>query len=773
MFGAGRAVQPPPLPTKVPAERFSEARARETVRLLAEDIGLRVNGTAAHVRAAEALAGKLGQIPGVEVRTQVVSGTRVYRSSRLPAFIYKTINVVARLPGRSPEAILLNAHFDTLTDSVGAADDAAGVAAVVEALRVLAREAPFANTIIVNLNGGEEAGLFGAAGFLEHPFAADVRAYLYLEALPGGRAGLFGAGPDAPWLSQVYARTAPAPLGNIVGQDLVASGLLPHNGDFTPFHEAGLPGLDVAMTGDGWAYHNALDRPARLQAGSLQHMGDTTVAVVRALAGEPLPRGRGGRTVFYDWLGMTMIAYSSSTAHVLAGAALVLVAIALILARRRAGLSLRGAVGALGWTAVAAVAGVLAAVLAGLLLAIALRRPHGWFSAPALVLPAFAAPACAATFAVHALWRRRARRRRSGSSEDEAWTPWVGGLLFWSVALMFASVRGVGAGYLALHWVWAPAVAMIAGLTLSGVAGASRLRAVLLFAGVLPGAVVTIELGVLFLTYFLPITGIIAAPQPFDPVVAALVGIVAAAVGVSACAVIHGIRAGGFGRAALACVAVSIVGVVATAVHDPYTVERPKRLRLAHVLVDDATGSAGRRESALLLGSGDALPLGAVLGAVADFQPVHRAWPAPEAWLPPPSHEFPAAAPMLKGPELQLLQESYDASNDRRELRIRVAAPGAQMRLGIPVERLVAWSLGAPPEAVLAQHGQRWIHLEGLGDEGAELSLTVRGRAPLPLELRAVAREPGRDAVVEAVVRRLPPWTTTTVSTVSLVRRAL
>jgi len=407
------ALRPPaPLPADATLARFSEGRARAIVQRLAGDIGFRVNGTPGHAQAAGLLAAELRRIPGLEVEVQDVSATQVYRSSFLPAFMYRTINVVARLPGRTPDAILLDAHFDTLVDSVGAADDAAGVAAIVEAMRVLAREAPFEHTIIVNLNGGEEAGLFGAAGFLKHRWARDVRAYLYLEALPAGRAGLYGAGPGDPWLAATYARVAPAPVGNVVGQDLVRSGLLPHNGDFTPFHEAGLHGLDVAMTGDGWAYHDPLDRPERLQPGSLQHMGDTAVAVTRALASGPLPGARGAeeRVVFYDVLGVAMAAYRARTGRALAVAALALAAIALGLAGRRGAISLRATLGALLWTLLAVVAGLGAALAAGLVLGRVVGRPHGWFSAPALVLPAFAAPALAATFGVRALWRRRALR---------------------------------------------------------------------------------------------------------------------------------------------------------------------------------------------------------------------------------------------------------------------------------------------------------------------------------------------------------------------------
>jgi Zn-dependent M28 family amino/carboxypeptidase len=47
-------------------------------------------------------------------------------------------NVVARLPGRTRDAILLDAHYDTMGDSPGARDDAVGVAAIIETARALA-----------------------------------------------------------------------------------------------------------------------------------------------------------------------------------------------------------------------------------------------------------------------------------------------------------------------------------------------------------------------------------------------------------------------------------------------------------------------------------------------------------------------------------------------------------------------------------------------------------------------------------------------------------
>jgi hypothetical protein len=771
LLGASwRALQPPaPLPADAPEARFSEGRAREIVRRLAGDIGFRINGTPEHARAAELLAGELRRIPGVEVEIQDVSGTQILRKGWYPAFVYRTLNVVARLPGRSPEALLLDAHFDTLADSVGAADDAAGVAAAVEAVRVLAREAPLEHTIIVNLNGGEESGVLGAAGFLKHRWARDVRAYLYLEALPAGRAGLYGAGPGNAWLAETYARVAPAPVGTVVGQDLMQSGLLPHDGDFTPFHDAGLHGLDVAMSGDGWAYHDGLDRPERLQQGSLQHMGDTAVAVARALASGPLPADRADAegVVFYDFLGVSMAAYRARTGRTLAIAALILAAIALGLAWRRRVISVRSALGALAWTLLAVVAGVCVAFAAGLLLARVLGRPHGWFSAPALVLPAFAAPALAAMLGVQALWRRRALRRAAAEPDRavvdrHAYSAWAGALLFWAVWLALATARHVGAGYLALHWVWPAAVAMIASFYFP------RARTALALASLIPGAAVTLELGMLFLSYFIPIVGIIPAPQPFDVSIAVMAGAVAVAVAVLACAAVH--RAGRFGRAALVCTAVAIAGLTASAIRFPYTAERPKRLRLAHVSLD----CKGEQRSALLLRADDALGMASVLPSLPELVPARRDWPAYETWQPLFSHELPAPPPTEPpAPRIAVIHDAYDAATDLRELRLRVTAPGAQMRLAFPASRLVIWSLDGPPTLAANVRGDRTIHLEGLGADGAELSVTVRGSAPLPVELRSVARAPARDEAALELLRRLPPWTTTTSLAIHAVRLTL
>jgi hypothetical protein len=757
------ALKPPPLIAgDVAPDRFSEARARELVRDLSDSIGHRVNGTAAHERAAESLAATLRQIPGLEVEIQRPAGVQVYRSVKLPAFVYRTINVVGRLPGRSSEALLLNAHFDTLVDSSGAADDGAGVAALVETIRVLAREAPLARTLVVNLNGGEEAGLFGAAGFLQHRWAKDVHAYLYLEAFPGGKAALLGAGPASPWLVESYARVAPAPLASVVGQELAQSGLLPNHGDFTPLHEAGLAGLDVAMTGDGWAYHTGLDRLERLDPAGLQHLGQTALAVTRALANAPVSAvpGTHARTmVYYDLVGAKMVAYGVGTSRVLALAALVLVAIALLMVRRRAVLSAGMMARALLWTALATAAGLLAAIGAGVLLGLVLGRPHGWFSAPALILPTFAAPALAATVGIHAWWRRRSLQRL-GNIERHAAVTAAGGLLFWSAALIASAAGGVAAGYLALHWVLGGALGVLASLRFP------RARLLCMLAGLLPGTIVTGELALLFLKYFVPTAGMLPTPVPLDFLIAALVGLTVVALAILALAVVA--AGGGHSRVALGCVAVWLVGTAATAAHFPYSPDRPKRLVVAHA----AHERDGREEGALLMMGLDAVGLDPVLASVGGFVPASKGWQSYEAWLPRFTHQRSAPLPSLPAPTMIMTADDYDRSTDRRTFSLRLAGPDAQLRLLIPVERLRGWSLSASIADGLVIDGQQIVHFEGLTAEGSEITLTFSGPGPVPLELRAIGRAPARSPEVQEVIARLPAWTTTTAVTLRTVRQS-
>ncbi len=149
VFAANRPI--PPAPTSAPVEAFSEARALPILKHLTNDIGLRINGTEGAERAAEYLAAHLREIPGLEVDIQRVSDSRLFRGTFVPWPVqkYRVTNVVARLPGRTRDAIFLDAHFDTLGDSPGAGDDAVGIASIIEAARALAAGAKLERSVII------------------------------------------------------------------------------------------------------------------------------------------------------------------------------------------------------------------------------------------------------------------------------------------------------------------------------------------------------------------------------------------------------------------------------------------------------------------------------------------------------------------------------------------------------------------------------------------------------------------------------------------------
>lgn len=109
------------------------------------------------------------------------------------------VNFVATLPGAGPEGsnrlILLSAHYDSIPPdghgSVGADDDATGVAAVVAAARSLSTHS-FGATLVFLLASGGEQGALGAAHWAEEARrrGADLEAVIDLDKIGyTGRAG--------------------------------------------------------------------------------------------------------------------------------------------------------------------------------------------------------------------------------------------------------------------------------------------------------------------------------------------------------------------------------------------------------------------------------------------------------------------------------------------------------------------------------------------------------------------------------------------------------
>ena len=95
-------------------------------------------------------------------------------------------NTVAEIPGTDlkDEVVMLGAHLDSWHAGTGATDNAAGVAAVMEAARILkALDLKPRRTIRVGLWTGEEQGLLGSRAYVAKHFGA------YEESTAGGGSG--------------------------------------------------------------------------------------------------------------------------------------------------------------------------------------------------------------------------------------------------------------------------------------------------------------------------------------------------------------------------------------------------------------------------------------------------------------------------------------------------------------------------------------------------------------------------------------------------------
>ncbi len=104
-----------------------------------------------------------GLAPEVEAEVR----TTLYRDT------LDSVNVVAEIPGgsKADEVVMLGAHLDSTAASLGATDNAAGCAVMMEAVRILEElNLPLARTVRIALWGGEEQGLLGSKAYVKEHF---------------------------------------------------------------------------------------------------------------------------------------------------------------------------------------------------------------------------------------------------------------------------------------------------------------------------------------------------------------------------------------------------------------------------------------------------------------------------------------------------------------------------------------------------------------------------------------------------------------------------
>ena len=213
-------------------------------------------------------------------------------------------NLLGELPGTdlTGEVVILGAHFDSTHAATGATDNAAGVAAMMEAARILqAVDARPRRTIRVALWGGEEEGLLGSRAYVLRHYAdprtmaitpdhAKVSAYYNLDNGAGRIRGI--------WLQ---GNAAAAPLFRDWMRDVGDLGATTigrrstRGTDHRSFDAVGLPGFQFIqdrLEYNSRTHHSNMDFYDRVQRDDLLQMA--VVAAVfayhTAMLDERLPR---------------------------------------------------------------------------------------------------------------------------------------------------------------------------------------------------------------------------------------------------------------------------------------------------------------------------------------------------------------------------------------------------------------------------------------------------------------------------------------------------
>jgi carboxypeptidase Q len=231
-------------------------------------------------------------------------------------------NTIAEIPGsdKADEIVMVGGHMDSWHAGTGATDNGAGVAAAMEAVRIIqALGLKPRRTIRVALWSGEEQGLFGSAAYVAQHFgkpADESKDASFLRLVQGGSAAKITRGPEYDKLSAYY--NLDNGTGRIRGvylqgneavralfrqwlqpiRDLGASTLTADNTDGTDhlsFDAIGLPGFQFIQDEIEYetrTHHTNQDVFDRIQADDLKQAATIMAVFVynTAMRDEKLPR---------------------------------------------------------------------------------------------------------------------------------------------------------------------------------------------------------------------------------------------------------------------------------------------------------------------------------------------------------------------------------------------------------------------------------------------------------------------------------------------------
>lgn len=215
-----------------------------------------------------------------------------------------SFNLIAEIPGtdEADQVVMLGAHFDSWDSGTGATDNAAGSAAMMEAMLILkASGLRMRRTVRLALWTGEEEGLLGSRAYVKQHFAdrrdmqrkpeyAKLSAYFNLDDGTGKIRGIYLQGNEAvrpifekwikPFRGMGMTTLSPRSTGST---------------DHVSFDEVGLPGfafIQDPIEYETRTHHTNMDVYERIQEADMKQMAviAASFAYLTANADQEFPR---------------------------------------------------------------------------------------------------------------------------------------------------------------------------------------------------------------------------------------------------------------------------------------------------------------------------------------------------------------------------------------------------------------------------------------------------------------------------------------------------
>ena len=302
-----RYLPPQPKPISIPESEFSAGRAETILYSLVGDGIPHPTGSEQNKLVRQRISNFLEEY-GYQVELQhdlLFSNAPKQADQNTSDMIEVSVtNILTKLKGTGEgKAIMLTAHYDSVSKGPGAADNGVGVATVLEIARMLKQQSKPKNDIIFLFTDAEEVpGLLGANLFVsKHPWVEKVGVVINLDARgTSGPSIMFETSGNSRWLMDIFARNIKKPFTSSLAVEVYKR--LPNDTDFTPFKRAHMQGYNFAFIGDVKNYHTQNDNFNVVDRGSMQHQGENVYSLVQAIQNVNIPKSTQPQinTVYFD-----------------------------------------------------------------------------------------------------------------------------------------------------------------------------------------------------------------------------------------------------------------------------------------------------------------------------------------------------------------------------------------------------------------------------------------------------------------------------------------